>query len=198
MRGRMALHISGLTFEHREVILRDKPEHMLETSPKGTVPVYITENGKVIDESLDLMRYALAKNDPLNWLECNEAEADALIAVNDGPFKHNLDRYKYASRYNKDAKRGDIDLSYRNAAEKDLKPLETRLSNTPYLLGDSQSYADIAIFPFIRQFANTDLDWWMNAPYENLRKWLNNHLESNLFIAIMKKYPKWVPKQTQA
>ena len=198
MRGRMALHISGLAFEHREVILRDKPEHMLETSPKGTVPVYITENGKVIDESLDLMRYALAKNDPLNWLECNEAEADALLAVNDGPFKHNLDRYKYASRYKKDAKRGDIDLSHRNAAETHLKPLETRLSKTPYLLGDQQSYADIAIFPFIRQFANTDVDWWMNASYENLRQWLSRHIESKLFITIMKKHPQWVPKQAQA
>ena len=198
MRGRMALHVSGLAFEHREVILRDKPDHMLEISPKGTVPVYVTANGKVIDESLDLLRYALSKNDPLKWMECEAAEADDLIATNDGPFKHNLDRYKYASRYKKDAKRGDVDFSHRSAAELYLKPLETRLSDTRFLLGDSQSYADISIFPFIRQFANTDLDWWINAPYPKLQIWLNTHLESKLFKTIMKKYPQWVPEQTQA
>lgn len=194
MRARMGLYVSGLNYEHREVILRDKPAHMVEVSPKATVPVYIRENGEVIEESLDLMLFALAHNDPHNWMVCDTGDADALITANDGPFKHNLDRYKYASRYNEDAARGDVDLSHRHAAEKHLRALETRLETQPYLLGETQKYADIAIFPFIRQFANTDLDWWAQAPYPNLRAWLSRHTESELFQTIMAKHPQWAPE----
>jgi len=107
MRGRMALNISGLEYEHREVLLRDKPDAMLAASPKGTVPVFIKADDSVIDESLDLMFFALSENDPLGWLDCDREMADTLIAQNDGDFKHHLDRYKYASRYKDDAKRGD-------------------------------------------------------------------------------------------
>lgn len=191
MRGRMGLHVSGLEYEHREIILRDKPAAMLEASPKGTVPVYIKPDGEVIEESLDLLRWALSQNDPLGWLDCDIADADALIAANDGPFKHHLDRYKYASRYKETAARGDIDLSHRFEAEKQIAVLEARLSSAEYLLGDKQTIADIAVFPFIRQFANTDKNWWDNAPYPNTQAWLTRHLESDLFKTIMKKHPLW-------
>lgn len=190
MRARMALHVSQIGYEHREVLLREKPEHMIEVSPKGTVPVFIQNNGDVIDESLDLLLFALTHNDPMDWLACNQTEAKELISANDGPFKHHLDRYKYASRY-KDVARGDVDLSHRQAAEEHLKALELRLENNSFLLGSQQSYADIAIFPFIRQFANTDLEWWEKAPYPNLRYWLNHHIESDLFKTIMTKFPQW-------
>lgn len=194
MRGRMGLHVSALDYEHREVLLREKPAHMLAISPKGTVPVYIRDNGDIIEESLDLLRFALAQNDPHHWMDCDTDDADTLIAANDGPFKHNLDRYKYASRYSDDAARGDVDLSHRLAAEEHLKALETRLEVNSYLMGGAQTYADIAIFPFIRQFANTDLDWWGLAPYPNLQAWLSRHIESNLFKTIMKKHPQWAPQ----
>lgn len=193
MRGRMGLHASGLEYEHREVLLRDKPAHMLKVSPKGTVPVFIKENAEIIEESLDLLLFALSQNDPYKWTDCDTNAAEALIAANDGPFKHNLDRYKYASRYNDTAARGDVNIDHRTEAEENLKVLEARLDTHDYLLGERQSYADIAIFPFIRQFANTDLAWWEQAPYPNLRGWLTRHLNSDLFKTIMIKYPQWVP-----
>jgi len=191
MRGRMALYTSQLNYEHREVSLRDKPVEMLEASPKGTVPVFIRKNGTVIEESLELLLFALSQNDPMGWLNCDRHTADTLIAANDGSFKHHLDRYKYASRYKENATRGDIDLTHRAEAENHLKILEIRLEGQPYLLGQSQSYADIAIFPFIRQFANTDLSWWNEAPYPNLRRWLTHHITSDLFKTIMTKRPLW-------
>jgi len=196
MRGRMALHASGTELEHREVVLRDKPAAMIKASPKATVPVLVLETGQVIDESLDVMRWALDKNDPLSWLECDLEQAEALIEDNDGPFKHHLDRYKYASRYHAEAERGDTDISHRKSAEIHIQKLEDRLdrpskAQPAYLLGDKQSLADIAIFPFIRQFANTDRDWWDQAPYPKVRDWLTRHMESDLFKTIMVKHPVW-------
>ena len=191
MRGRMGLKASGAEYEHREILLRDKPAQMLELSPKGTVPVFVLGDGKVIDESLDLLRWALEQNDPLGWLDCDMSEAERLIAKNDGPFKHRLDRYKYKSRYDPTAKRGDVDLEHRAEAEEIIKEYETRLSKHAFLLGDQQSIADIAIFPFMRQFANTDINWWNTAPYPATREWLNRHIESDLFKSIMKKHPLW-------
>ncbi len=192
MRGRMALFASGADYEHREVLLRDKPQAMLDASPKGTVPVYVLPDGTVIDESLDVIEYALGRNDPLGWLDCNLEQAEFLIDSNDHKFKHHLDRYKYASRYKDDAKRGDVDLEHRREAEKFIQLLEDRLQSGPYLLGASQSIADIAIFPFIRQFANTDRDWWDSTPYPKVQYWLERHITSGLFTAIMKKFPVWV------
>ncbi len=195
MRARMALKISGLDYEHREVLLRNKPQAMLDASPKGTVPVFVLSNGQIIDESLDLMRFALEKNDPKSWLDCDLNEADGLIAENDGPFKHHLDRYKYASRYDKNAKRGDTDKSERHSAEQTVAKYENRLQNSSFLLGSAQSIADIAIFPFLRQFANADKDWWDNAPYPAVRKWLDRHVTGELFKSIMTKYPLWEAEQ---
>jgi len=191
MRGRMGLKVSGLDYEHREIILRDKPEEMLNASPKGTVPVFIQEDGRVIEESLDLLNWTLGQNDPLGWLDCDMDKANALIEANDTTFKHHLDRYKYASRYSDDAKRGDTDLSHRLEAEKHIQNLEDILENFPYLLGEKQSIADIAIFPFMRQFSNVEPDWWASAPYPKTRDWLKRHIESDLFKSIMTKYPLW-------
>lgn len=191
MRGRMGLKVSGIDYKHREIILRDKPQEMLKASPKGTVPVFIKSNGEVIEESLDLLRWALSQNDPLGWLDCKLDEANALIAANDTDFKHHLDRYKYASRYSDDAKRGDTDLSHRVEAEKHIQNLEECLEAGSYLLGEKQSLADIAIFPFMRQFSNVEPDWWAAAPYPRTRDWLTCHVESDLFKSIMTKYPLW-------
>jgi len=169
MRGRMGLKVSGLDYEHREIILRNKPQEMLNASPKGTVPVFIKNDGKVIEESLDLLNWALSQNDPLGWMDCNIEDAQILITANDTDFKHHLDRYKYASRYSDDAKRGDIDMSHRIEAEKHIQNLEDGLAKNPYLLGDKQTLADIAIFPFMRQFSNVEPDWWAVAPYPNAK-----------------------------
>jgi len=194
MRARMGLKTSGLDYEHREVLLRDKPEDMLSLSAKGTVPIFQTEDGQIIDESLDLLNFALEQGDPLGWLNCDQDEANALIAQNDGPFKHHLDRYKYKSRYDETARRGDVDLSHRAEAETIIKGYETRLSEQNYLLGARQSIADIAIFPFMRQFANTDLNWWNEALYPATRNWLTRNVESELFLSVMTKYPLWKPE----
>lgn len=192
----MALASSEVCYEHREILLRDKPKPMLDASPKGTVPVFITEDGQVIDESLDLMRWALNKSDPSGWLDHDRQRTHALIAANDGPFKHHLDRYKYASRYKDDAARGDVDLSHRSDAEHHIRTLEALLAEGPYLFGAKQSLADIAIFPFIRQFANTDRDWWDSADFPRTQKWLEHHLASKLFKSIMAKHPLWSDDQS--
>lgn len=198
MRGRMGLSVSDVSYEHREVLLRDKPAAMLEASPKGTVPVFITNDGDIIDESLDVLIWALGQSDPKGWLDCDMAAAEVLIAANDGPFKHHLDRYKYASRYKDDASRGDVDLDHRAAAEDHIDQLETCLDGAEFLLGASQTIADIAIFPFIRQFANTDREWWDSASYPHVRAWLTRHTESALFKSIMKKHPVWVEPDSVA
>ncbi|MDA8708643.1 glutathione S-transferase [Hellea sp.] len=191
MRGRMGLKVSGLDYEHREVLLRNKPQEMLDTSPKGTVPIFIKDDGQVIDESLNLLNWALAQNDPLGWLNCDLEAANALITATDTEFKHHLDRYKYASRYSDDAKRGDVNLSHRADAESHIGVLEEHLKNGPYLLGETQTIADIAIFPFLRQFANVEPEWWADAPYPKTRDWLTRHVESDLFKSVMTKYPLW-------
>ncbi len=196
MRGRMGLHISGLNYEHREVLLRDKPPTMLALSPKGTVPVYQHSDGTLIEESLDLLFWALEQNDPEAWLATDISAAKALIARNDGPFKHHLDRYKYKSRYDETAKRGDTDIEHRTAAEVIIRDYETRLTQHAFLLGAHQTVADIAIFPFMRQFANTDRAWWDSAnagkpPFPQTHDWLERHLNSQLFKTIMSKHPLW-------
>lgn len=193
MRARMALHVSELDYEHREVSLRNKPEAMLTASPKGTVPVFITESGRVIDESLDLAQYALGRADPQGWLEGYEPD---VVATIDGDFKHHLDRYKYKSRYDDNAKRGDVDLTHRAKAVEILLPLNARLSKTAFLSGQRQSLTDIATFPFIRQFAAVEPEWWSAHDMPYLRKWLHDHVTSELFKAVMVKHPLWQDETT--
>ncbi len=185
MRARMALHVAETEYEHREVILRDKPQAMLDASPKGSVPVFITSTDKVIDESLDIMRWALP-----------DAQIDLNIIKNiDGPFKHHLDRYKYASRYDDTAKRGDVDLTHRADAVRALESLKSKLATAPFLSGTELDVTDMACFPFVRQFAAVEPEWWKEDPeVSNIRTWLAACVSSDLFKAIMIKHPLWAPK----
>ena len=191
MRARMAIFASGVQVELREVVLRDKPADMLSVSPKGTVPVLLLPEGAVIDESLDVMLWALKEHDRDGWLEPEEGTLESmlsLIADCDGDFKHHLDRYKYANRYE-----GAVSTEHRDAAEAFLAVLEARLTDHRYLFGQTPSLADYAIMPFIRQFANTDKNWFDATPYKKLRDWLNELLESSPFSHIMQKYDQWHP-----
>ena len=185
MRARMALHVSGAEFEHREVVLRDKPAAMLEASPKGTVPVLVLPDGSVVEESLDLMHWALGRNDPERWLERKD---DDLVAANDGPFKHHLDRYKYHTRYE------DVDPeTHREQCIAHLARLEERLADQPFLSGQARGFTDIAIYPFVRQFTNHDAERFDAEDLPRTSAWLDGLTGSELFAAIMVKFPKWEP-----
>ncbi|GGK81891.1 glutathione S-transferase [Amphritea balenae] len=195
MRARLAIAGSGLQVELREVVLKDKPAAMLEASPKGTVPVLIRPEGRVIDESRDIMRWALRSNDPHNWLAADNPDLlwqiEGLIQENDFVFKQHLDRYKYADRHP-----GHPQSYYREQCEVTLVKLERLLQQSAFLSGDSESLADIAIFPFIRQFAHVDRDWFYSAPYPKLQRWLDYYIESELFSQIMRKYSPWKDSDT--
>lgn len=189
MRARMAIAVSGQTCVLREVLLRDKPDDMLAASPKGTVPVLVLPDGTVIDESLEVMHWALGQNDPENWLSPileDKANALALIAENDGPFKENLDRYKYPTRYE------NVDpLDHRAGGSAFLHSLDERLSDQDYLAGEAFTFLDAAIIPFVRQFANTDREWFDQAGLKHVPRWLDDALASERFIRVMEKYPVW-------
>lgn len=192
MRARMALKISGTNFEHREVLLRDKPASMLAASPKGTVPVFMVDDEKIIDESYDLMLWALDQHDPKNWMAPGLDKMAPLIELITGDFKHHLDRYKYASRYNDDADRFSVDLSHRVEAVKILSEFEKRLEQSKFLMGDAPTLADYATFPFIRQFSNVEPEWWNKPQFPHLHAWLDGLVKSDLFKSIMNKHPLWV------
>ncbi len=187
MRARMALAHATKTVELREVVLKNKPPQLLTISAKGTVPVLLLNNGTVIDESLDIMKWALFERDANNWLKkASINEIDRLIKWNDGEFKYYLDRYKYADRYPE-----HDEIYYRNKGELFLVELEKKLNTTNFLCSDEISFADIAIFPFIRQFAHVSIDWFKTSDYTKLNRWLQYHIDSALFTSIMKKYPAW-------
>lgn len=181
MRARMALRYCGVPVEIVEVSLKAKPAEMLAISPKGTVPV-LDANGRVIDESLEIMRWALAKNDPQDWLLSGDARVAELIEANDQVFKVHLNRYKYAERYPEQPME-----VYRAEGEMFLRRLEELLEGRDYLLTDHPSLADIALLPFVRQFAHVDREWFAQTPYVRLQAWLQRFLESELFTSIMKK-----------
>jgi glutathione S-transferase len=183
MRARLALWAAGITVELREVKLAAKPPALIAASPKGTVPVLVLADGKVIDESLDIMRWALGCSDPEG---CLAGDEPALIAANDGPFKHHLDRAKYPGRYEED---GVTD--HRAAALALLAPLEARLAEAPYLGGTTRGLTDIALFPFIRQFAAIDPAWFAARPVPQLQAWLERLAGSALFASIMPKFAVW-------
>ena len=194
MRARLAIAVSGLTVELREVDLKDKPAEMLRASPKGSVPVLVDVDGRVLEESLDIMLWALQQHDPARWLVpetgCLENML-ALIAQCDGDFKHDLDRYKYPGRYaGVDAQ---THLIHRTAGAVFLAQLDARLNQPPYLFGQQPALADMAIAPFVRQFAQTDLDWFNQQPWPGLRVWLASIINSSDFANIMTKYAKWAP-----
>jgi len=195
MRARMAIAYSGNKVELREVALKEKPEALLQASAKGTVPVLVLENGEVIDESLDIMYWALSRHDPDHWLALTsdtKTESQQLINENDTVFKPYLDHYKYADRYPQHSTQ-----YYRVQGETFLAQLEKRLSAHSHLLGSEISLVDIALFPFIRQFAHVDKDWFDQAPYPCLQAWLEALLGSELFNYVMKKYPPWDTTQNR-
>jgi glutathione S-transferase len=187
MRARMALVAAGIAVELREVVLKDKPACMLAASPKGTVPVLIAPSGEVIDESLDIMLWALREHDPQHWLAVADRPAMmALVDACDAGFKPWLDRYKYFDRYPDHPQ-----PYYREQAEVFLAQCEARLASQAYLMGASLGFADAAIFPFIRQFANVDMAWFEASPYSRLQRWLGECLGSALFAVAMHKYKPW-------
>jgi len=188
MRARLALYTANIKVELREIVLRDKPAHMLEISPKGTVPVLQLQDGTVIDESLDIMVYALGRQDPDEWIHEDENTTNALIQQNDTDFKYALDRYKYPDRYPDE----DCTNMFEQGGEI-LKDLNTRIEENGALVTSHNTLADVAIFPFIRQFRNTDKERFETLGLTALSQWLNAHLESDLFSAIMEKYTPWKP-----
>ncbi|MCF6320878.1 MAG: glutathione S-transferase [Rhizobiaceae bacterium] len=189
MRARLAIAVSGEGVELREILLRDKAPELLEISPKATVPVLVDRDGSLLEESLDIMLWALEKNDPLNWLKPQHgtlSEMLALINQCDNQFKPHLDRYKYANRYE------DVDANdERDKAGEFLWQLDKRLASNEYLFGTRSSLADMAIVTFVRQFANVDRAWFDGSDWQNLQRWLVEFLQSDRFQAIMDKYLKW-------
>jgi len=214
IRARMALAYAEITYELREVSLKNKPREMLEISPKGTTPVMqifsearglsplfnrggetSAQDFMVLEESLDIMRWALQQNDPLHWGNLSDEDlaiADQLITTNDREFKQALDRYKYANRFPERSPE-----FYRQQAEEFLEVLEQRLRensqfiNGQFLMGDRQTFVDVAIFPFVRQFAYVDIEWFNSSSYLNLQRWLKWHESSALFELAMQKFPLW-------
>lgn len=187
MRARLALLVSGTECELREVKLSAKPAEMIAASPKGTVPVLVLPDGRVIDESLEIMRWALGRNDPLQWLG---SEDTALIAANDGPFKHHLDRYKYAHRHASDP------AEHRAAGMGQLELLDVRLAAHAQLCGTAMRFTDAALMPFVRQFAEADRPWFDAQPVPHVQRWLASHLASPLFQAIMVPFTPWIRGDT--
>jgi len=185
MRARMAIAASGVPVELREVLLKDKPPALLKASAKATVPVLVLANGNVIDESLDVMQWALEQSDPQHWLKDAAFDSEWIEECDNG-FKHWLDRYKYADRHPEHPA-----TFFRTNAEVFLAKIEDTLTRLTWLTGDSAGVADVALFPFIRQFASVDPVWWQGAPYPQTRRWLEEWLDSALFATVMTKYPRW-------
>ncbi|MDA9078050.1 glutathione S-transferase, partial [bacterium] len=184
MRARLAILASGVSVELREIVLQQKAPEFLASSPKGTVPVLVTPTG-VIEESFDVMLWALERSDPGGWLAMPEAGYD-WIARCDGPFKTALDHTKYAVRY------PDLDPEQeRGRAAEFLADLDLQIAGSDWLFGPKCTLADMAIVPFVRQFANSDRSWFDAQPWPNLQRWLSEFLASDRFAAIMTKYPKW-------
>ena len=192
MRARLAIKAAGFSCELREIVLRDKAPELLAVSPRGTVPVLVLSEGRVLEESLEIMLYVLRQHDPFGWLPPagQLAKVLALIAENDGPFKAHLDRTKYGSRF---VRKGEVvDEQYeREAAMTFIKKLEDRLAAQKFLFGDQAGLADMAILPFVRQFAHIDRDWFQAQPVSHVQRWLEDFLNSVLFQAIMHKYDRW-------
>lgn len=191
MRARLALLASGQACELREVVLRDKPQALRDASPKATVPVLVLQGGEVIDQSLDIMLWALRRHDPLGWLAPNEgdlAQMLALVASFDQDFKPLLDRAKYPQRY------GLTDgLAAREAALPLLQALAQRLERQPWLFGAHATLADMAVLPFVRQFAAIDDRWFRQQPWPALQAWLDGWLDSPLFEQAMHRFAPWQP-----
>ena len=188
MRARMALKYARIEVEHREIELRNKPQAMLLASPKGTVPVLCLDGGSVIDQSLAIMHWALGQSDPNGWAMVDESIAHGWVEKNDGPFKALLDQYKYPNRH---PQLNPVDVL--NAAiALMLEPMEDALQSHGYLMSDSLSWVDIAIFPFIRQFSMVNPPEFESLPFPTIKVWLKDRIESALFCSVMDKHPVWI------
>lgn len=196
IRARMALGYAARQVILREVVLKDKPQELIDASAKATVPVLVLPDGTVIEQSIEIMQWALAGCDSEDWLLRNgknqQYEAQTLIERNDQQFKQALDSYKYADRH----PQKPVEV-YRREGEVFLKELEARLAQRAHLIADRISIADVAIFPFLRQFAHTDRAWFDHADYPHLQRWLQRRLDSPLFKNAMHKYPAWQPGTAQ-
>ena len=183
----MAIYTSQQKCEIREVLLKDKPPSMLGYSSKGTVPVLVLQSGNVIDESLDVIDWALNLNDPYNWKRSKDSKkTKELIEINDGDFKFHLDRYKYSKRYENE----DPNF-HREKCLTFIKMINKELKDSKYIYDNEISYIDISLLPFIRQFRIADNVWFDELPYENVKSWLSNFLNSELLKSIMYKYDLW-------
>ena len=190
MRARMAIHTSQIKCELREVLLRKKPKEMISISPKGTVPVLLLDDGTMIEESIDIMKWSFSLNDPLLILkeyQEKKNEMDRLIQLFDSSFKNYLDRYKYSNRYENEDPIGNRDLAIQI-----LNKIEGQFNNHNLLYGDRFSFVDMAILPFVRQFRIADTDWFDNdMALPKIQQWLNKFLNSDLYLAVMNKYKVW-------
>ncbi len=201
MRARLGILLAGQSVLIRAVVTKNKPAEMLAVSPKGTVPVLVIDHAEhaeghdykatVIDESIEIMLWALKLNDPQNLLQAEDssklAAMLALICRNDKEFKPNLEIYKLAKRFHKKS-----EVTDRQSCEVFVAELENKLERGHYLMGDQPSLADYALLPFVRQFARVDRKWYLQSPYPGLRDWLNRHLQMPLFTKAMAKYPLWL------
>ena len=183
IRSRLALYQAKIAYEPIEISLKHKSSEFLALSPKGTVPVLVDIDGAVIEESLEIMLWALNQHDPECWLLNDENASRKLIDENDFNFKKNLDRYKYADRFPEHSKE-----YYRSECEIFLNLLNDKLQSNNYLMAERISLADAAIFPFIRQFSLVDVDWFFNSKYQELKKWLNNLINTQMFQEVMRKH----------
>ena len=186
MRARLAIASSKTPVELREILLRDKAQAFLDTSPSATVPCLKTE-GQVLDESLDVMLWALDQSDPEGWLDMPPEGRD-LISEADGPFKAALDRTKYHTRYGSDPE------EERAKANVFLAKLDAQIGDKAFFFKDTPSLADMAILPFVRQFAFVDKARFDSEPFDNLKRWLESFLASDRFAHIMPKFPVWSPQ----
>ena len=183
IRARIALSYAGILTEEREVDLKNKPIDLLRLSPKATVPILVLESGQIIDQSLDIIKWALSQSDPDKWLSKElEKESDRLIHINDYQFKPILDNYKYSIR----TEISDP-INYRKQGEKYLHQLNLLLMQHQFLLAEHITIADIAIFPFIRQFYMVNEKWFLESDYTFLINWLKQLLNSELFSRVMVK-----------
>ncbi|CAH7192053.1 Glutathione S-transferase [Vibrio chagasii] len=190
MRGRMGIALSKQQVLLREIVTKDKPSELLASSPKGTVPVLVLSDGKVIEQSLDVMMWALHQNDPQDLLRSSNPslseQIHQLIQQNDNEFIGHLEKYRASVRYRND----DIEQR-RNLCEAFISELEAKLAHHDYFFGDSPSLADFAVMPFVSQFVRVEKKWFVQSEYQNVGRWLRSHLESKLYTQVMKQYPLW-------
>ena len=196
MRARMAIYASGQSVQLRELCLDSKPTDFLMASPKATVPVLVLPNGKVIEQSLEIMCWTFNVNDSDNYLISDNRDKQQqmlrFIELFDREFISSLESYRSAKRYHDENL-----LECRKACERYLQQLEQRLQYHRYLFSDNPCVADLAIIPFIRQLARVERQWYLNSPYPQLRNWLNGYLQSRMFSKVMTKYPVWTPTNEQ-